>query len=217
MSKSNKGLYRNHPSVNTIEWRWKRYDVRADGKVFWQYGRYGEYWVTWETALKTGRAIADSAGRARKSNPEKHNKANAEWRKKNKEKHRENARIWGKLNRERCAANKRKRDNHRRKNDPIYAMRARLRSRIRTALKDGGLKKKTETYDILGADYKTVTSHLESMFCDGMSWENRSEWHIDHIIPLSSANDEESLIRLCHYTNLQPLWAMDNLKKGNRH
>jgi hypothetical protein len=49
-----------------------------------------------------------------------------------------------------------------------------------------------------------------------MSWENRDEWHIDHIIPLSSANSEEELYKLCHYTNLQPLWAEENIKKSNK-
>lgn len=47
-----------------------------------------------------------------------------------------------------------------------------------------------------------------------MTWENRGEWHIDHIIPLASASTEEELLALCHYTNLQPLWAFDNLSKG---
>ena len=49
-----------------------------------------------------------------------------------------------------------------------------------------------------------------------MSWENMGKWHIDHIIPLSTAITEEDVIRLCHYTNLQPLWAEDNLKKSNK-
>jgi len=85
---------------------------------------------------------------------------------------------------------------------------------MRNALKDGGFKKAKATYEILGADYATAAAHLESQFKDGMSWANRSEWHIDHIIPLASAKNEEELLKLCHYTNLQPLWAMDNLKKG---
>jgi hypothetical protein len=49
-----------------------------------------------------------------------------------------------------------------------------------------------------------------------MTWDNRSEWHLDHIIPLSSAKTEEELYKLCHYTNLQPLWAVENMKKGNK-
>ena len=49
-----------------------------------------------------------------------------------------------------------------------------------------------------------------------MNWENRGLWHIDHIIPLATAKTEDEIIRLNHYTNLQPLWAIDNLKKGTR-
>jgi hypothetical protein len=49
-----------------------------------------------------------------------------------------------------------------------------------------------------------------------MNWSNRKEWHIDHIIPLSSAKTEEELLKLFHYTNLQPLWANDNIKKSNK-
>lgn len=51
-----------------------------------------------------------------------------------------------------------------------------------------------------------------------MSWENHGlfGWHIDHKIPLSSAKDEEELKKLCHYTNLQPLWAIDNIKKRDK-
>jgi hypothetical protein len=56
---------------------------------------------------------------------------------------------------------------------------------------------------------------MEAKFVDGMNWDNIGEWHIDHIIPLSSAETEQETIKLCHYTNLQPLWAFDNLSKGN--
>jgi len=57
---------------------------------------------------------------------------------------------------------------------------------------------------------------MEAKFVDGMNWDNIGEWHIDHIIPLSSAETEQEIIKLCHYTNLQPLWAFDNISKGNR-
>jgi hypothetical protein len=49
-----------------------------------------------------------------------------------------------------------------------------------------------------------------------MNWDNKEFWHIDHIIPLSSAKDKEELIKLCHYSNLQPLWAEDNYKKRGK-
>jgi hypothetical protein len=49
-----------------------------------------------------------------------------------------------------------------------------------------------------------------------MNWDNHGEWHIDHKIPLSTAKNEEELYKLNHYTNLQPLWSTDNLKKSNK-
>jgi len=57
---------------------------------------------------------------------------------------------------------------------------------------------------------------LEKKFVGGMSWENYGKWHIDHIIPLSSANNEDEIYKLCYYTNLQPLWSEENLKKGKK-
>jgi hypothetical protein len=69
---------------------------------------------------------------------------------------------------------------------------------------------------MLGCSYEDFKLHIEAQFVSGMSWENRSEWHLDHIIPVSSAINEDDLIRLNHYTNFQPLWAVDNLKKSNK-
>jgi hypothetical protein len=59
---------------------------------------------------------------------------------------------------------------------------------------------------------------LENQFVEGMNWENYGSkgWHIDHIIPLSSAKTVDEAISLNHYKNLQPLWAVDNMKKGNK-
>jgi hypothetical protein len=62
--------------------------------------------------------------------------------------------------------------------------------------------------------------HLESKFQYGMNWDNWSfeGWHIDHIVPLASFDltDRKQLLLACHYTNLQPLWAIDNFSKGDR-
>ena len=74
----------------------------------------------------------------------------------------------------------------------------------------------TDTHEILGCNWDEFKIYLEKQFQLGMSWKNRSEWHIDHIIPLASAKTEEDVIRLNHYTNLQPLWAADNLRKSDK-
>ena len=97
---------------------------------------------------------------------------------------------------------------------PIFAMKLRVSDLIRKAFKSAGLVKNSKTKSIIGCDYETLVKHIESQFKDGMNWENRSKWHIDHIIPLAIAKNEKDIIRLNHYTNLQPLWAIDNLKKG---
>jgi len=100
------------------------------------------------------------------------------------------------------------------KEDPLFALTYRARNGVRNALKSKGYTKKPNTHEILGCCFQTLSDHLELKFTNGMDWENRGEWHVDHIIPLASAQTEKELLDLCHYTNLQPLWAHDNLSKG---
>jgi len=92
------------------------------------------------------------------------------------------------------------------------------RARIRAALKD--LNKSQTTKELLGCSIDYLKKYLESKFQPGMTWENysRTGWHVDHIVPISSFNllDSVQLKQVCHYTNLQPLWAIDNLKKSNK-
>jgi len=102
----------------------------------------------------------------------------------------------------------------RRNTDLLYKLRISLRTRFKLAIKNTSLK--GGTIDLLGIDIPTFKTYMESIFLPGMSWDNYGlyGWHIDHKIPLSSANSEEEMYKLCHYTNLQPLWSGDNWKKG---
>jgi len=103
----------------------------------------------------------------------------------------------------------------RRKQDEFVLLQRRLRNRLYYALKRTYWKKNTHFSEYIGCTKKELINHIESQFVEGMNWNNRELWHIDHIIPLSSAKTKEELYKLCHYTNLQPLWASDNIKKGN--
>ena len=87
---------------------------------------------------------------------------------------------------------------------------------VNITITNGGYFKKSKTQEILGIDWIGLKEHFERQFTKGMNWENRDRWHIDHIIPLATAQSEDDIIRLNHYTNLQPLWAADNLSKGSK-
>ena len=136
-----------------------------------------------------------------------------QWRKDNPERSNANLRSWKKKNRSKVLAYK-KSARERDKLDPLKVMKRRLRNRTVKAFKVTRWSKTSKNITMLGCSWEEAFKHIESGFTKGMSWGNRSEWHIDHIIPLASATTEEELISLFHYTNLQPLWAKDNLKKS---
>jgi hypothetical protein len=110
------------------------------------------------------------------------------------------------------------RQKQRYENDYEYMLRIRLRNRIRYALKAGQGKKVRRSHELLGCDSDEFVRHIESLFDKGMSWENKCQWHIDHIIPVSAFDltTEEGQQAAFHYTNLQPLWAHDNRRKSAR-
>lgn len=134
---------------------------------------------------------------------------------KNKEFILEYKKIWSEKNHQKIKEQKRENYKNRNKNDFIFNLKNRMRNSLYSYLKKLNITKKNKTFEIVGCTPQELKEHLEKQFIDGMSWENRGEWHIDHIIPLSSAKTEEELYKLCHYTNLQPLWAIDNIKKSN--
>jgi hypothetical protein len=146
--------------------------------------------------------------RYRLNNPDKVRQMHRDFLLKNPEKRKEY--------RENYKPRKREQRKERSENDVIYNLINRMRGRLRKYLKTLNITKKNRTFDIVGCTPQELKEHLEKQFVDGMNWENRKEWHIDHIVPLSSAKTEEELYKLCHYSNLQPLWVEDNLKKSNK-
>lgn len=111
---------------------------------------------------------------------------------------------------------------NKRKNDVNFLIRSNTSSRIRTALKRN---KFTSSEYLLGCSVQELRDYMESLWLDGMSWDNYGNpngdhtdcWHMDHIIPCNSFDltriDQQ--IICFHYTNMQPLWAIDNLRKGD--
>jgi len=91
-----------------------------------------------------------------------------------------------------------------------------LRASIVGALKRQGVRKHRKTEELLGTNKVTARKHIESLFKPGMTWKNHGQWHIDHKIPCASFYLKCPVQQLacCYYKNLQPLWAIDNIKKG---
>lgn len=144
------------------------------------------------------------------------NKKNKEWYYLNIEKHKENSKKWDELNKEKIKEYRNNRIKIIRKTDPIQNLKFNVRTRVYNILKTKNITKQNKTFDIIGCSPEFLKEHIEKQFKNEMTWENYGfyGWHIDHIIPLSSAKNEEELYKLCHYTNLQPLWAKENLSKG---
>ena len=101
------------------------------------------------------------------------------------------------------------------KTDPNFKMKHYLGTRIRKAL-TGIIKKSKLTQDLIGCTVEQLWIHLEKSFKKGMTRKNYGLWHIDHIIPCVSFDltDPKQQAKCFHYTNLQPLWAHENLSKG---
>jgi hypothetical protein len=149
----------------------------------------------------------DARNEYRANNRDKINKAASKWRQNNKDTYN---------------GYKRKRYEWE-KNDPVFKLKKNLRRRINFAL--DGTYKADSTLSLLGCTPDEFRAHLESLFTEGMSWENygvyklggEMTWHVDHIKPCDSFDltDESQQLECFHYSNMQPLWAEENLKKGS--
>lgn len=106
----------------------------------------------------------------------------------------------------------------RRETDSIFKLKSATRVLIGGSFKrvlNGSYRKGKKTEEILGCSLEEFIKHLQSKFTEGMTLENHGEWEIDHITPLASVKTEEELLKLNHYTNLQPLWKEDNRIKSD--
>lgn len=151
------------------------------------------------------REILNQKKKLKRQSPEEKEKMlayNRKYRKENREK-------WKQAKREKHQKNKK---------NPFYLITNRLRNRIRKVVKNNS--KSASALELLGCSPEEFKNYLINKFTADMTWEDfmNGKIHIDHIIPCSSFNllNPEEQKKCFHYTNLQPLWEKDNLKKGNK-
>lgn len=140
-----------------------------------------------------------------------------QWRQKNPDKNRISKANWAANNPERYKQIRRDYKRNRCQSDLDFKLRHDLRNRITIAIHNS--YKSGSAVNDLGCSISELITHLENLFKPGMSWDNygRNGWHIDHIVPLAKFDltDPEQFKVACHYTNLQPLWAYDNIIKSD--
>ena len=160
----------------------------------------------------------NKAKKYRENNKDKISEINKNYREKNKDKMLEYRKKWGIENRVKMREYFREYYKHKIKTDPLYVLTHKIRSIIRNSFINRGLRKSSTTSEILGCSFEYFKTYLESNFENWMNWDNKGlyngelnyGWDIDHIIPISTAKTEEDVIRLNHYTNLQPLCSKIN-------
>ena len=136
------------------------------------------------------------------------------YRDENREKIKEYQKKYRLLNKE----SRNRKEKYRKSVDVLYKLKTHIRTMISNSFKRKGYTKNSKTFEILGCSYDEFKQYLEAKFEPWMTWDNRGlyngqpnyGWDIDHIIPLDTAKTEEDIIRLNHYSNLQPLCSYYN-------
>ena len=169
----------------------------------------------------------EKAKQNHQSNKERDNERNRNYQKENadkvntqkliyRSKNRHKPRAWNKKYRDANKAKINDKLRERRRSDPMLRLKDAIRGSIRAYL---GSKKtrRGSTFEIVGCTPDFLRVHLERQFKDGMTWENYgSHWHVDHRIPLASGNSADEIKGLSHWTNLQPLEALENIIKSDK-
>lgn len=137
-----------------------------------------------------------------------------EYREKNREVIAAKKRDYKKKNKEVITERQREYMRNRRREDREFALMSRLRRRMHHALQRGGYVKSVKIIDALGCTANEFYEHIEKQFTKGMTWENRDQWHLDHIVPIGGAETEADVYALSHFTNIRPMWASENRRKS---
>lgn len=138
--------------------------------------------------------------------------ASKKWRESHREQNLARIKEWKAANPEKLAVMKRR---HHERNENCR-IRKTIYGRIYSRLKNDRVRKLNATEELLGCDIQFLKGFLKAKFSKGMSWDNWGEWHIDHVIPCAEFDlrDIGQQKQCFHYTNLQPKWAIDNLRKA---
>lgn len=126
---------------------------------------------------------------------------------------------WVKDNRNKRNEYFRKYVTKKRQEDKLFNLTEKIRHRTYQLFRQKNFIKNKSFKDYIGCTVEYLAQHLQLQFKDGMNWDLviNGEIHIDHIKPISLAKNEEEIYQLSHYTNLQPLWANENMSKGNKY
>lgn len=142
------------------------------------------------------------------------------WYQENKEYRKQYLKEYREKNIDRIREKKRVYEKNKKDSDPIYKLISNFRTAIYQVLKENNVQKNGHYFEVLKYTPEELISHLESNFIDGMTWGNYGEWHVDHIKPISSFNIKEigddAFMNCWGLDNLQPMWGIENIKKGNK-
>ena len=150
------------------------------------------------------------------SQKEKKKAYNKAYREANKQYISDLERSYRKANKEATAARRRAWHYKQVETNSLYKAKKKLRRSINSTFDRIKKNKPTDTQTLLGCSWEEAKAHFESLFQEGMSWENHGKWHIDHIRPVSSFTEKDMHL-MNHISNLQPLWANDNLQKSDNY
>ena len=152
----------------------------------------------------------------RLENLEKRRERERKYAKDNKERIVEYTKMWREENKNNINEYTKKYIYKRRRENVEFRILDTCRKRLYKAIANN--RKTASTIELIGCTPAELKQHLEKQFRDGMSWENYGEWHVDHIVPCSlfDFTKPEDQRACFNYTNLQPLWAIDNIRKSNK-